>query len=70
MRIIFANLLILLLLATLDTTLTGVIAPALVAELGGRQQVELVVVAYAVASTLILPLWGRAGTCWGTSGCC
>ncbi|GAA1564226.1 MDR family MFS transporter [Actinomadura kijaniata] len=61
MRTVFASLLILLLLATIDTTLTGVIAPTLVAELGGRDQVELVVVAYALASTLTLPLWGRAG---------
>ncbi|GAA3237642.1 MFS transporter [Nonomuraea helvata] len=65
MRTIFASLLILLLLATLDTTLTGVLAPALVAELGGREQVQLVVVAYAVASTLTLPLWGRAGDLLG-----
>ncbi|WP_101787046.1 MDR family MFS transporter [Nonomuraea indica] len=65
MRIVFASLLILLLLATLDTTLTGVVAPALVAELGGGEQVELVVVAYAAASTVTLPLWGRAGDLLG-----
>ncbi|MGV9302065.1 MFS transporter [Nonomuraea sp. NPDC003727] len=65
MRIVFMALLILLLLATLDTTLTGVIAPALVAELGGREQVELVVAGYAAASTLTLPLWGRAADLLG-----
>ncbi|NRQ33646.1 MFS transporter [Nonomuraea sp. NN258] len=61
MRTVFPSLLVVLLLATLDTTLTGTVAPALVAELGGGARVGLVVIAYATASTLTIPLWGRAG---------
>ncbi|WP_431896805.1 MFS transporter [Nonomuraea sp. bgisy101] len=65
MRRVLPSLLLVLLLATLDTTITGTVAPALVADLGGGERVPLVVVAYTLASTLALPLWGRAGDLLG-----
>lgn len=65
MRSVLPSLLLVLLLATLDTTVTGTVAPALVAELGGGDRVALVVVAYALASTVTLPLWGRGGDLLG-----
>src|SRR5262252_1006644 len=56
-RLIFAALLLVLLLASLDQTIVG--------DLGGIQHLSWVVTAYLLASTVSGPLYGKLGDLYG-----
>jgi EmrB/QacA subfamily drug resistance transporter len=58
-RLAFSGLLLGLLLAVLSQTVVATALPAIVADLGGVSQYSWVFSAYALASTVTVPIWGR-----------
>ncbi|HEV8251057.1 MAG TPA: MDR family MFS transporter [Gaiellaceae bacterium] len=64
-RLIFAALLLVLLLASLDQTIVSTALPTIVGELGGLQHLSWVVTAYLLASTIAGPLYGKLGDLYG-----
>src|SRR5437773_59393 len=64
-RLIFAALLLVLLLASLDQTIVSTALPTIVGDLGGIQHLSWVVTAYLLASTIVGPLYGKLGDLYG-----
>jgi EmrB/QacA subfamily drug resistance transporter len=64
-RLIFAALLLVLLLASLDQTIVSTALPTIVGDLGGLQHLAWVVTAYLLASTVSGPLYGKLGDQYG-----
>jgi EmrB/QacA subfamily drug resistance transporter len=64
-RLIFAALLLVLLLASLDQTIVSTALPTIVGELGGIEHLSWVVTAYLLASTIVTPLYGKLGDLYG-----
>src|SRR5215471_12434211 len=64
-RLIFAALLLVLLLASLDQTIVSTALPTIVGDLGGLQHFSWVVTAYLLASTVSGPLYGKLGDQYG-----
>src|SRR5215471_11685015 len=64
-RLIFAALLLVLLLASLDQTIVSTALPTIVGDLGGIQHLSWVVTAYLLASTVSGPLYGKLGDLYG-----
>src|SRR6516164_9210861 len=64
-RLIFAALLLVLLLASLDQTIVSTALPTIVGDLGGLQHLSWVVTAYLLASTVTGPLYGKLGDQYG-----
>src|SRR5262245_29021428 len=64
-RLIFAALLLVLLLASLDQTIVATALPTIVGDLGGIQHLSWVVTAYLLASTIAGPLYGKLGDLYG-----
>src|SRR5581483_4952519 len=64
-RLIFAALLLVLLLAALDQTIVSTALPTIVGDLGGVAHLSWVVTAYLLASTVVGPLYGRLGDLYG-----
>ena len=60
-----SGLLVGLLLGALDQTIVTTALPTIVGELGGLRDLSWVVTAYVLASTVSLPLWGKAGDVYG-----
>src|SRR5262245_59385778 len=54
-----------LLLGGLDQTIVAIALPTIVGELGGLKDLSWIVTAYILASTVSLPLWGKAGDVYG-----
>src|SRR5215510_15399685 len=54
-----------LLLGGLDQTIVAIALPTIVGELGGLKDLSWIVTAYILASTVSLPLWGKAGDIYG-----
>src|SRR5215469_3811881 len=67
-RLIFAALLLVLLLASLDQTIVSTALPTIVGDLGGLQHLSWVVTAYLLASTIAGPLYGKLGDLYGRKG--
>ena len=67
-RLIFAALLLVLLLASLDQTIVSTALPTIVGDLGGLQHLSWVVTAYLLASTVSGPLYGKLGDLYGRKG--
>src|SRR6059058_5944909 len=67
-RLIFAALLLVLLLASLDQTIVSTALPTIVGDLGGIQHLSWVVTAYLLASTVTGPLYGKFGDLYGRKG--
>ncbi|HZQ65041.1 MAG TPA: MFS transporter [Gaiellaceae bacterium] len=65
MRLIFAALLLVLLLASLDQTIVSTALPTIVGDLGGVAHLSWVVTAYLLASTIAGPLYGKLGDLYG-----
>jgi MFS family permease len=55
-RLIFAALLLVLLLASLDQTIVATALPTIVGDLGAISHLSWVVTAYLLASTVVTPL--------------
>ena len=65
MRVIVGALLLVLLLSSLDQTIVSTALPTIVCELGGIEHLSWVVTAYLLASTIVLPLYGKLGDLYG-----
>ncbi|CAG4895125.1 MDR family MFS transporter [Paraburkholderia gardini] len=65
LRILFTALLLVMLLAALDQTIVSTALPTIVGELGGLDNLSWVVTAYLLASTIVVPLYGKFGDLFG-----
>jgi len=68
-RLIFAALMLVLLLASLDQTIVSTALPTIVGDLGGIEHLSWVVTAYLLASTVTAPVYGKLATCTGARWC-
>ena len=64
-RLIFAALMLVLLLASLDQTIVSTALPTIVGDLGGLNHLSWVVTGYLLASTVSGPLYGKLGDQYG-----
>jgi EmrB/QacA subfamily drug resistance transporter len=64
-RLIFAALMLVLLLASLDQTIVSTALPTIVGDLGGIEHISWVVTSYLLASTVVGPLYGKLGDLYG-----
>jgi len=64
-RVIFGALMLVLLLAMLDSTIVSTALPTIVGDLGGIEHISWVVTAYLLASTVVGPLYGKLGDLYG-----
>ena len=64
-RLIFAALLLVLLLASLDQTIVSTALPTIVGDLGGLNHLSWVVTAYLLTATVAGPLYGKLGDLYG-----
>jgi EmrB/QacA subfamily drug resistance transporter len=62
---IFAALMLVMLLASLDSTIVSTALPTIVGSLGGIAKLSWVVTAYLLASTITTPLAGKLGDMYG-----
>ncbi|MGF6758646.1 MDR family MFS transporter [Paraburkholderia sp. GAS42] len=65
LHILFPALLLVMLLAALDQTIVSTALPTIVGELGGLENLSWVVTAYLLASTIVVPLYGKFGDLFG-----
>lgn len=65
LRLLFGALLLVMLLAALDQTIVSTALPTIVGELGGLDKLTWVVIAYTLASTIVVPLYGKFGDLYG-----
>ncbi len=59
--LVFAGLMVTMLLASLDQTIFSTALPTIVGELGGVDHMLWVTTAYILASTIMLPVYGKVG---------
>src|ERR671933_326528 len=64
-RLIFAALMLVMLLASLDQTIVSTALPTIVGDLGGLEHLSWVVTAYLLAVTVVTPLYGKLGDQFG-----
>ncbi|MEO5903065.1 MAG: MFS transporter [Gemmatimonadaceae bacterium] len=64
-RVVFSGLLLVMLLAALDSTIVATALPTIVGELGGLSRLAWVVTAYLLAQTVVTPLYGKLGDLYG-----
>ena len=60
-----SGLLLVLLLAALDSTIVATALPTIVGEFGGLSRLSWVVTAYLLAQTVVTPLYGKLGDLYG-----
>ena len=61
----FSGLLLVMLLAALDSTIVSTALPTIVGELGGLEHLAWVVTAYLLAQTIVTPVYGKLGDLYG-----
>lgn len=64
-KLIFAALLLVMLLASLDQTIVSTALPTIVGEFGGLEHLSWIVTAYMLATTVVTPLYGKLGDLFG-----
>src|SRR4051812_16995790 len=64
-RLVVGALMLALLLAALDQTIVATALPTIVGDLGSVSSLSWVVTAYLLASTVVLPLYGKLGDLYG-----
>src|SRR6185437_83460 len=64
-RMVFAALMLVMLLASLDQTIVSTALPTIVGELGGLAHLSWIVTAYLLATTIVTPLYGKLGDLFG-----
>ena len=62
---LLSALLLVMLLSALDQTIVSTALPTIVGELGGLDRLSWIVTAYMLASTLVVPLYGKFGDLFG-----
>ncbi len=62
---IFSALVLVLLLASLDQTIVSTALPTIVSEIGGLAHLSWIVTAYLLATTVVVPLYGKLGDLYG-----
>lgn len=62
---VYSGLLLVMLLAALDSTIVATALPTIVGELGGLGHLSWVVTAYLLAQTAVTPLYGKLGDIYG-----
>lgn len=62
---IFGALALVLLLASLDQTIVSTALPTIVREIGGLSHLSWIVTAYLLATTVVVPLYGKLGDLFG-----
>ena len=63
--LVIAGLLLVMLLAALDSTIVATALPTIVSEMGGVSRLSWVVTAYLLAQTVVTPLYGKLGDLYG-----
>src|ERR1041385_9206157 len=63
--VVFGGLLLVMLLAALDSTIVATALPTIVKELGGLDHIAWVVTAYLLAQTIVTPIYGKLGDLYG-----
>src|SRR5919108_1031842 len=63
--VVFSGLLLVMLLAALDSTIVATALPTIVGEFGGLAHLSWVVTAYLLAQTVVTPLYGKLGDLYG-----
>src|SRR5258708_5433360 len=66
--VVFSGLVLVMLLAALDSTIVSTALPTIVGELGGLAHLSWVVTAYLLAETIATPLYGKLGDLYGRKG--
>ena len=61
----FSGLLLVMLLAALDSTIVSTALPTIVGELGGLEHLGWVVTGYLLAQTIVTPVYGKLGDLYG-----
>ena len=64
-RVVFAGLMLVLLMAALDQTIVSTALPTIVGDLGGLNHISWVVTAYLLAQTAVTPIYGKLGDLYG-----
>jgi EmrB/QacA subfamily drug resistance transporter len=64
-RVVFGGLLLVMLLAALDSTIVATALPTIVSEFGGLAHISWVVTAYLLAQTIVTPIYGKLGDLYG-----
>ncbi|MEO8334874.1 MAG: DHA2 family efflux MFS transporter permease subunit [bacterium] len=63
--VVFSGLLMVMLLAALDSTIVSTALPTIVKELGGLDHLAWVVTGYLLAQTIVTPVYGKLGDLYG-----
>ena len=61
----FSGLVLVMLLAALDSTIVSTALPTIVGELGGLEHLAWVVTGYLLAQTVVTPVYGKLGDLYG-----
>lgn len=64
-RVVIAALMLVMLLASLDQTIVSTALPTIVGEFGGLEHLSWIVTAYMLATTVVMPLYGKLGDLFG-----
>ncbi len=65
MRLVFSGLLLVMLVAALDSTIVSTALPTIAGDLGGLQHISWVATAYLLGQTIVTPLYGKIGDLYG-----
>jgi MFS family permease len=64
-NLVFSALIAGMLVSSLDQTIVSTAMPTIVGDLGGVSHMAWVTTAYLLASTLVMPIYGKFGDLWG-----
>ena len=62
---VIGGLMLVMLMAALDSTIVSTALPTIVGDLGGLEHISWVVTAYLLAQTVVMPLYGKFGDLYG-----